>query len=91
MPPAAVPNGRAPLQCRQLTVCNMVTFNAACLQPLGVRAVIVTNTNATEFSAAELAEHQETWAYDPDAFGRENVTYYPGDYRMAMAPLIAHR
>jgi hypothetical protein len=61
------------------------------LQPLGVRAVIVTNSNATEFSVAELEEHQETWASYPDAVGRENVTYYPGDYRMAMAPLIAHR
>jgi hypothetical protein len=56
-----------------------------------MRAVIVTNINVTEFDQAELDEHRETWTYYRDVHGRDDVTYYPGDYRGAMAPLIAHR
>lgn len=61
------------------------------MQPLGIRAVIVTNINVTEFDQAELDEHGEIWTYYRDIYGRDDVTYYPGDYRGAMAPLIAHR
>ena len=51
----------------------------------------MTNINVTEFDQAELDKHGETWTYYPDVYGRDDVTYYPGDYRGAMAPLIAHR
>ena len=40
--------------------------SAGCLQPLGIRAVIVTNVNVTEVSAKEAAEHLETWTFWPD-------------------------
>lgn len=60
-------------------------------KPLGIRAVVVTNVNATEYDQAELDENGETWTSYPDVFGKEEVTYYPGDYRGAMTPLIAHR
>lgn len=35
-------------------------------QPLGMRAVVISNVNSTEFSGEELEENKETWLYYPD-------------------------
>lgn len=37
-----------------------------CAQPLGIRAVIVTDVGYSGVSVAEARDHMETWAYWPD-------------------------
>jgi hypothetical protein len=53
----------------------------------GIRTVIVTNGSAN--LPKEREAHRETWTLYPD-YGREKGTYYPGDIRAALTPLIAY-
>lgn len=56
----------APLACCTSFDAFLTPSRLVVAQPLGIRTVVISNVNATEFSAAELARHKETWLYYPD-------------------------
>ena len=46
---------------------------------MGIRSVILSSINTTEFSASELAKNREAWGFYPDmASGWEATAYFKG-------------